>query len=99
MSAWNQSFLLPNQLSTYANAVHLKGAPLSNSFDFIDGAVIPIEDLIQIRKHHIMILKKLRLSNFKVWHYRMGLLEVLVGHMKGDTLAALPNFTSNIKQI
>ena len=42
VSAWIQNFQLPNQLSTYANAVHLKGAPLSNCFDFIDGAVIPI---------------------------------------------------------
>ena len=40
MSTWNQNFLLPDQLSTYANAVHFKEAPLSNCIDFIDGTII-----------------------------------------------------------
>ena len=40
MSTWNQNFLLPDQLSTYANAVHFKEVPLSNCIGFIDDTII-----------------------------------------------------------
>ena len=42
MSTWNQTILSPGQLLTYANTVHGKWAPLTNSFGFIDGTVITI---------------------------------------------------------
>ena len=39
---WNQPFLSPQCLQLYCNAIHSKGAPLSNCFGFVDGTVRPI---------------------------------------------------------
>lgn len=39
---WNQPFLSPQSLVTYANAIHHKGSPLVTCFGFIDGTVRPI---------------------------------------------------------
>ena len=37
--SWNQPFLSPEILQTYADAIHNKGAPLDNCFGFVDGTV------------------------------------------------------------
>lgn len=42
LSSFNQPWLSANSLEEYANAVHLKGAPLQNCWGFIDGTVRPI---------------------------------------------------------
>ena len=39
LRSWDQFFLQPNQLYSYAEAVHRLGAPLGNCFGFIDGTV------------------------------------------------------------
>ena len=40
--SWIQPFLSPEMLQTYANAIHLRGSPLTTCFGFIDGTVRPI---------------------------------------------------------
>ena len=45
MSTWNQTILSPEQLLTYANIVHGKGAPLTNCFGSVDGTFIPVSRL------------------------------------------------------
>jgi hypothetical protein len=42
LESWDQPFLTPDQLYTYAQAVHQCGAPLQNCFGFVDGTVRPI---------------------------------------------------------
>ena len=42
ISRWNNTLLNPDQLETYANAIHLKGAALGNCVGFVDGTVRPI---------------------------------------------------------
>ena len=37
--SWQQPMLQQNKLQSYADAIHLKGAPLENCFGFIDGTV------------------------------------------------------------
>ena len=39
VTAWNYRLLAPNLLRQYADAIHLKGAPLDNCFGLIDGTV------------------------------------------------------------
>ena len=39
LGSWDHFFLQPNQLYSYAEAVHHLGAPLGNCFGFIDGTV------------------------------------------------------------
>ena len=39
LDAWDQPFLLPDQLHNYAQAVHQRGAPLQNCFGFIDRTI------------------------------------------------------------
>ena len=42
LTDFNQPFLSPASLRTYANAIHEKGAALNNCWGFIDGTVRPI---------------------------------------------------------
>ena len=42
LNSWNQTMLQPINLSSYADAIHKKGAPLENCFGFVDGTVIRI---------------------------------------------------------
>ena len=42
LQSWEQPFLSPDQLKTYAEVIHELGAPLENCFGFIDGTVRPI---------------------------------------------------------
>ena len=42
LQSWNQDFLQPAMLQQYADAIHNKGAPLSNCFGFIDGTLVSI---------------------------------------------------------
>lgn len=42
LESWDQPFLLPEQLHSYALAIHNRGAPLQNCFGFVDGTVRPI---------------------------------------------------------
>jgi hypothetical protein len=42
LQSWNQPFLSPENLESYANAIHVKGSPLLTCFGFIDGTVRPI---------------------------------------------------------
>lgn len=42
ISLWNQVFLEPSKMESYARAVSLKGSALDNCFGFIDGTVHPI---------------------------------------------------------
>ena len=39
LESWNQPFLSPEVLQSYADAIHNKGAPLENCFGFVDGTV------------------------------------------------------------
>ena len=39
LESWDQPFLSPEQLNTYATTIHNHGAPLSNCFGFVDGTV------------------------------------------------------------
>ena len=39
ITTWNHQLLSPENLQTYANAIHEKGAALDNSFGFVDGTV------------------------------------------------------------
>ena len=39
LESWDQPFHSPEQLNTYATAIHSHGAPLSNCFCFEDGTV------------------------------------------------------------
>ena len=39
LQSWDKFFLQPDQLHSYAQAVHQQGADLSNCFGFIDGTV------------------------------------------------------------
>ena len=39
---FNQSWLAPANLEIFANAIHLKGAPLQNCWGFVDGTVRPL---------------------------------------------------------
>ena len=39
ISEWNETLLSPSKLQLYADAVHRKGAALSNCFGFVDGTV------------------------------------------------------------
>jgi hypothetical protein len=42
LQSWNQTFLSPENLESYANAINVKGSPLLTCFGFIDGTVRPI---------------------------------------------------------
>lgn len=42
LESWNQPFLSPELLQSYADTIHNKGAPLENCFGFVDGTVRPI---------------------------------------------------------
>ena len=42
LQSWNQPFLSSECLSTYADVIHAKGAPLTTCFGFIDGTLRPI---------------------------------------------------------
>ena len=42
ISQWNPNILSPQNLQTYAEVIHAKGAPLTNCFGFVDGTVRPI---------------------------------------------------------
>ena len=42
MTQWNDIILSPGCLERYAEAIHAKGAALSNCFGFVDGTVRPI---------------------------------------------------------
>ena len=42
ITRWNRTILNPLELEKYAEAVFNQGAPLSNSFGFVDGTVRPI---------------------------------------------------------
>ena len=42
LTNFNRHLLLPQRLERYANAVHARGAPLSNCWGFVDGTVRPI---------------------------------------------------------
>ena len=42
IQSWNQPFLMPQALETYAHAVHDKGVPLPNCFGFVDGTLCRI---------------------------------------------------------
>ena len=39
LQSWEQPFLSPESLTTYAESIHAHGAPLQNCFGFIDGTV------------------------------------------------------------
>ena len=39
LESWDQPFLSPEQLNTYATTIHNHGAPLSSCFGFVDGTV------------------------------------------------------------
>ena len=39
LESWDQPFLSPEQLNTYATTIQNHGAPLSNCFSFVDGTV------------------------------------------------------------
>ena len=39
LESWDQPFLSPEQLNTYATSIHNHGAPLPNCFGFVDGTV------------------------------------------------------------
>ena len=39
---WNEMLFNPENLQTYANAIHFKGAALNNCIGFVDGTVRPI---------------------------------------------------------
>ena len=42
ISEWNHFIMSPDQLQTYSEAIHDKGAALDNCFGFVDGTVRPI---------------------------------------------------------
>ena len=42
LTSFNRELLNPQSLQTYANAIHAKGAPLTNCWGFVDGTVHPI---------------------------------------------------------
>ena len=39
LQSWNQPFLSPEVLQSYADAIHNRGAPLDNCFGVVDGTV------------------------------------------------------------
>ena len=42
LRSFNQAWLAPAELSSYADAVHQKGSPLNNCWGFVDGTVRPV---------------------------------------------------------
>ena len=75
MSALSQNLLFPDQL-------------LSNCCGFIDGTVTNFTTYLKKWLLYNGHKWEFMLSNSKVWHYIMGLVEILTGHMKRDAMKA-----------
>ena len=75
MSALSQNLLSPDQL-------------LSNCLGFIDGTVTNFTTCLKKWSLYNAHKWEFMLSNSKVWHYIMGLVEILGGHMKRDAMKA-----------
>ena len=61
----NQAIMDPAFLSTYADAIHNRGAALDNCFSFIDGTVCPIfrHNCIQANCFHALTFQSVTLPN------------------------------------
>ena len=95
LQSFQQAWLAPDKLESYANAIHNKGAPLDNCWGFIDGTVRPVcrpgEDQRVLYNGH----KKVHSIKFQSVVAPNGLIANLFGPVEGrkhdSSMLALSN--------
>ena len=103
LQSWNQPFLSPEVLQSYADAIHNKGAPLENCFRFVDGTVRQISR----PKYHQRIMynghKSVHSIKFKSVLLLNGLIGNLAGPFEGkrhdSTMLQESGFLTTLQQI
>ena len=76
---WSANVLNPYLLEVYANAIHRKGAPLTNCFGFVDGTVRPISRPVKNQRCVYNGHKRIHSLKFQ----SVALPNGLIGHMYG----------------
>ena len=88
VSRWNHAIMDPASLSTYADAIHNRGAAIEDCFGFIDGTVRPISRPIVNKRNVYNGNKRVHALKFQSVTLPNGLIGQLYGPV-GENLRVL----------